>query len=51
MHLTIETEVEEDGRWLAEIIEIPGAMQYGRNRAEAIARAEAAGAASACRKD
>ncbi|MDE0457320.1 MAG: type II toxin-antitoxin system HicB family antitoxin [Chromatiales bacterium] len=41
MHLTIETEVEEDGRWLAEIIEIPGAMQYGRSRAEAIARAEA----------
>ena len=41
MHLTIETEVEEDGRWIAEIIEIPGAMQYGRSRAEAIARAEA----------
>ena len=41
MHLTMETEVEEDGRWLAEIIEIPGAMQYGRSRAEAIARAEA----------
>lgn len=41
MHLTIETEVEEDGRWIAEIIEIPGAMQYGRNRTEAIARAEA----------
>jgi len=41
MHLTIETEVEEDGRWFAEIVEIPGAMQYGRSRAEAIARAEA----------
>ena len=41
MHLTMETEVEEDGRWLAEIIEIPGAMQYGRSRTEAIARAEA----------
>ena len=41
MHLTIETEVEEDGRWLAEIIEIPGAMQYGRSRAKAIAGAEA----------
>lgn len=41
MHLTIETEVEEDGRWIAEIIEIPGAMQYGRSRTEAIARAEA----------
>ena len=41
MHLTIETEVEDDGRWIAEIIEIPGAMQYGRSRTEAIARAEA----------
>ena len=41
MHPTIETEVEEDGRWIAEIIEIPGAMQYGRSRTEAIARAEA----------
>ena len=41
MHLTIVTEVEEYGRWLAEIIEIPGAMQYGRSRTEAIARAEA----------
>ena len=41
MHLTIETEMEEDGRWIAEVIEIPGAMQYGRSRTEAIARAEA----------
>ena len=41
MHLTIETEVDEDGRWIAEIIEIPGAMQYGKSRAEGIARAEA----------
>ena len=41
MHLTIETEVEEDGRWIAEIIEIPGAMPCGRSRTEAIARAEA----------
>ena len=39
MHLTIETEVEEDGRWIAEIIEIPGAMQYGRSRTQAISRA------------
>ena len=41
MRLTIETEVEEDGRWIAEITEIPAAMQYGRSRTEAIARAEA----------
>ena len=23
---TIETELEEDGRWIAEVMEIPGAM-------------------------
>ena len=26
---TIETEQEDDGRWIAEVIEIPGAMVYG----------------------
>lgn len=28
-HLTIETEQEEDGRWIAEIPEIPGVLVYG----------------------
>ena len=41
MRFTIETEIEEDGRWIAEIVELPGAMQYGGSRNEAIARAEA----------
>ena len=41
MRLTIETEAEEDGRWIAEIVELPGVMQYGRSRDEAIARAGA----------
>lgn len=41
MRFTIETETEEDGRWIAEIAELPGVMQYGRSRDEAIARAEA----------
>ena len=41
MQFTIETEAEEDGRWIAEIVELPGVMQYGRSRSEAIARAEA----------
>lgn len=41
MNLTFEIEKESDGRWLAEIPEIPGAMAYGATRAEAIARAEA----------
>ena len=38
---TIETEQEEDGRWIAEVRELAGVMQYGRTRVEAIARAEA----------
>ena len=41
MLMTVETEREIDGRWLAEIIEIPGAMQYGQTREEAVARAQA----------
>ena len=41
MRFTIETEAEEDGRWIAEIVELPGEMQYGESRDEAIARAEA----------
>lgn len=41
MKLTVETEQEEDGRWIAEIVEIPGALKYGATREEAIAQAEA----------
>ena len=41
MRLTVETEQEEDGRWIAEVSELPGVMRYGRSRAEAIAQAEA----------
>ena len=39
----METEQETDGRWIAEIPQIPGAMAYGSTRAEAVARAEALG--------
>ncbi|WPL16099.1 hypothetical protein Thiowin_01044 [Thiorhodovibrio winogradskyi] len=41
MQMTVQTERESDGRWLAEVIDIPGAMQYGQTREEAVARAEA----------
>ena len=41
MHLAVETEQETDGRWLAEIPQIPGALTYGANREEAIARVKA----------
>jgi predicted RNase H-like HicB family nuclease len=40
---TVETEHETDGRWIAEIAQIPGALAYGATREEAIARVEALG--------
>lgn len=43
MTFTVETEQETDGRWIAEIAQIPGAMAYGVTRDEAIARVEALG--------
>jgi predicted RNase H-like HicB family nuclease len=41
VRLAIETEQEADGRWLAEISELPGAMAYGQTRDDAITRVEA----------
>jgi predicted RNase H-like HicB family nuclease len=39
--LTVETEREEDGRWIAGIAALPGVMTYGATREEALARVEA----------
>jgi predicted RNase H-like HicB family nuclease len=41
MNFTVEIEQETDGRWLAEVVEIPGVMKYGATREQAIAQAEA----------
>jgi predicted RNase H-like HicB family nuclease len=41
MHLTVETEREEDGRWIAEVSDLAGVLAYGDTRDQAIARAEA----------
>ena len=41
MNLTVETEREEDGRWIAEVPDLAGVLAYGKTRDEAIARAEA----------
>lgn len=41
MGLTVEIEREEDGRWIAEVPELPGVLAYGQSREEAIARAQA----------
>ena len=37
----IELDREDDGRWIAEIRELPGALCYGSSRDEAIARVQA----------
>lgn len=39
--MKIEIEREEDGRWVAEVPDLPGVMVYGVSRAEAIAKVEA----------
>src|SRR5208282_1525478 len=39
--LKVETEREEDGRWIAEVAALPGVMTYGATRAEAVSKAEA----------
>ena len=41
MNLRIETEIEEDGRWIAEVPELPGVLAYGADRARAVAAVEA----------
>ena len=41
VEMRIETEREQDGRWIAEVPDLPGVMAYSATREEAIARAEA----------
>ncbi len=41
MTFTVEYEREDDGRWLAEILELPGVLAYGETSDEAIAKAQA----------
>jgi predicted RNase H-like HicB family nuclease len=41
MTFTVEYEQEEDGRWLAEVLELQGVLAYGQTSEEAIARAQA----------
>jgi predicted RNase H-like HicB family nuclease len=37
---TIQHEQEEDGRWIAEVPELPGVLAYGATADEAMAKAE-----------
>ena len=41
MILRVELEQEEDGRWIAEIPELFGALSYGHSEAEARSRVQA----------
>ena len=38
---TIELDREDDGRWLAEVPDLPGVLCYGQDRDEAVARVQA----------
>lgn len=39
--LQLQTDREKDGRWIAEVVELPGVLAYGASRDEAIERAKA----------
>jgi len=41
MNFTIHFEQEDDGRWLAEVMELPGVLSYGKDRQDAIAKVQA----------
>ncbi len=38
--IVVELEREADGRWIAEVLALPGVLAYGATREEALARAE-----------
>jgi predicted RNase H-like HicB family nuclease len=35
---TVEVEQEEDGRWIANVVDLPGCMAYGGSREDAVSR-------------
>ena len=37
----IETEQEHDGRWLAEVVELPGVLAYGETQEAALSKVQA----------
>ena len=41
MNFTIEIDQEDDGRIIAEVLELPGVLAYGQTQEEALARARA----------
>jgi predicted RNase H-like HicB family nuclease len=41
MNFVIEFEQEDDGRWIAEVVDLPGVLAYGETREKAAARVQA----------
>ena len=41
MTFKLELEREEDGRWIAEVPELPGVLTYGDSRDQAVAKVQA----------
>jgi predicted RNase H-like HicB family nuclease len=41
MRLSVELEREVDGRWIADVTDLPGVMVYGPTRAAALSAAQA----------
>ena len=41
MNFTLECDREDDGRWLAEVLELPGVLAYGGSASEAMGKVEA----------
>lgn len=39
--MNIEIEREEDGRWIAEVPDLPGVMAYGQSKKEAVSKVKA----------
>jgi predicted RNase H-like HicB family nuclease len=37
----VESEQEDDGRWLAEVIELPGVLAYGETEQAALSKVQA----------
>jgi predicted RNase H-like HicB family nuclease len=40
MNFVIECEREDDGRWLAEVPQLPGVLAYGDSKNDAMAKAQ-----------
>ncbi len=41
MKLTLEVDIETDGRWIVEVLELPGVLAYGATEEEATGAAQA----------